>query len=101
MKKNIADGFICEINDIMDNSINMISTKEEGDFIIINNETCLFKGQMEKLTNDDKKVFIGKGELYLKNGVKYKGILIDGKLNGIGRYINEKFICYEGILQDK
>ena len=89
-----------KINDIIDNSINMISTKEEGDIIIINNETCLFKGQMEILTNGDKKEFIGKGELYLKNGVKYEGIFINGKLNGVGRYINEKFICYEGIFND-
>ena len=89
-----------KINDIINNNKNLISTKEEGEFIIINNETCLFKGQMEKLTNDDKKELTGKGELYLKNGVKYEGIFINGKLNGIGRLINEKFICYEGIFND-
>ena len=88
-----------KINDIINNNKNFVSTKEEGDFLIINNETCLFKGQMEKLTNY-KKELTGKGELYLKNGVKYEGILINGKLNGVGRYINEKFTCYEGIFND-
>ena len=89
-----------KINDIIKNNKNLIFTKEEGNFIIINNETCLFKGQMEKLANNDIKKLTGKGELYLKNGVKYEGIFINGKLNGIGRYINEEFICYEGIFKD-
>ena len=90
-----------KINDIIKNNKNLISTKEEGDFIIIDNEECLFKGQMEKKElNDNNIILEGKGELYLKNGVKYEGIFINGKLNGIGRYINDKFICYEGIFND-
>ena len=89
-----------KINDIINNK-NLISTKEDGDIIIINNETCLFKGQMEKNEfNDNKKELTGKGELYLKNGEKYEGIFINGKLNGIGRYINDKCICYEGIFNN-
>ena len=89
-----------EINDIINNK-NLISTKENGDIIIINNEACLFKGLIEKNeSNDNKKELTGKGELYLKNGEKYEGIFINGKLNGIGRYINSKDICYEGMFNN-
>ena len=31
---------------------------------------------------------------------KYEGIFINGKLNDIGRYINDKCICYEGIFNN-
>ena len=93
-----------KINDIIKNNPNLISTKEEGDFININNEMCLFKGQFESIKDNVKNEYngikTGKGELYLKNGVKYEGIFIDEKLNGLGRYIDEKCICFEGIFKD-
>ena len=93
-----------KINDFIKNNTNLITTKEEGEFIQIDNEKCLFKGQFELVKNDDEnnnnEIKAGKGELYLKNGVKYEGIFINGKLNGIGRYINNKFVCFEGIFKD-
>ena len=36
-----------DLNDIINNK-NLISTKENGDIIILNNEACLFKGLIEK-----------------------------------------------------
>ena len=93
-----------KINDIINNNQNLISTKEEGDFIFIKNEKCLFKGKMEKPTPEDNNDIninlLGKGELYYQNGVKYEGIFINGKLNGIGRYIDDNFVCYEGIFKE-
>jgi hypothetical protein len=93
-----------KINGIIKNNKNLKTTKEEGDFIQINNELCLFRGQLELVKHNNKEdnneIIAGKGELYLKNGVKYEGIFLNGKLNGIGRFINEKFICFEGIFKD-
>lgn len=86
-------------NDIIKNNTNLISTKEEGDFITINNEICLFKGLMEN-KKDKKNNLTGKGELYFKNGSKYEGIFINGKLNGLGRYIDDKSVCFEGLFKN-
>ena len=99
---NTSDEFSQQkINEFIVSNKNLISTKEEGDFITKDNEICLFKGQYEKnkegVNASTYNNLTGKGELYYKNGIKLEGIFIDGKLNGIGRYIDGKFICYEGI----
>ena len=86
--------FQAKLNDEIKNNPNMISTVPPGKFININGEKCLFIGQYE-YSNSLNFNLKGKGSLYYKNGVKYEGIFLKGKLNGIGRYITEEGICYE------
>ena len=76
------------------------------------NEDCLYKGTLtldsiQKNKNvHSKKLYninslTGKGVLYLRNGKKYEGNFVDGKLNGWCRYINLKGVCYEGLFMEK
>ena len=88
-----------KLNDEIKNSTNLVTTESQGEFITINNETCLFIGQYDNPPSNNF-ILKGKGSLYHKNGVKYEGIFIDGKLNGIGRYISDKGVCYEGIFKN-
>ena len=92
--------FQAKLNDEIKNSPNLISTNSSGELFTIRRKKCLFIGQYDE-PNSEKLNFVlkGKGSLYYQNGVKYEGIFIKSKLNGIGRYITEHGICYEGIFK--
>ena len=61
-----------------------------------NEELFLYIGELDLYNGIN-----GYGELYLKNGKKYEGIFINGKLNGYGRLIDSlKMRCYEGNFKD-
>ena len=85
------DMLIC-INAIKDNK-GINHTKEEGQVMEYKGEKYLFIGET------DKNLFPqGLGILYTQ-GKKYEGNFIEGKLVGLGRYIDEEGTCYEGIFE--
>ena len=106
INSNDSDNYFsqAELNDRINNNSNLISSSSKGDIITISNEKCLFIGQYEKnekLNLLNKNIILtGKGSLYYKNGAKYEGIFIKGKINGLGRYISPDGVCYEGIFKD-
>ena len=87
-----SDDILIYINAIKDNrGIN--HTKEEGQVMEYKGEKYLFIGET------DKNLFPrGLGILYTQ-GKKYEGNFIEGKLVGLGRYIDEEGTCYEGIFE--
>ena len=92
--------FQAKLNDEINNSSNLITTSPSGEFLNIDGEKCLFIGQYDNPESPESNfVLKGKGSLYYQNGVKYEGIFIKNKLNGIGRYITDEGICYEGIFK--
>ena len=72
------------------------------------NTDCLYKGALNINSITKNKInktyninnLYGKGVLYLKNGKKFEGNFINGKLNGWCRFINSSGICYEGLFID-
>jgi hypothetical protein len=69
-------------------------TKEDGEVFEYKGEKYLYIGETDK-----NKMPTGFGVLYTQ-GQKYEGNFFRGKLIGLGRYINEEGICFEGIFDD-
>ena len=69
-------------------------TKEDGEVIEYKGEKYLYIGETDK-----NQMPTGFGVLYTQEK-KYEGNFFRGKLIGIGRYIDEKGTCFEGIFED-
>ena len=99
IKKELNDGFLLKLKMKEPNKDLKGEIRIKTDCLVkkyINGEPCLYKGELNIFGLPD-----GYGELYLKNGKKYEGKFIDGKLNGYGRLIDLfGIICYEGTFKD-
>ena len=76
------------------NLMNMSERDNENDnnnLIDYNGEKCIFKGKLE-----DKENINGKGIINLKDGRKYEGTFLNGKLEGNGIYTSSEGVIYEG-----
>ena len=78
----------------MNNNKGINHTKEDGEVIEYKGEKYLYIGETDK-----NQMPTGFGVLYTQDQ-KYEGNFFRGKLTGIGRYINEKGTCFEGIFED-
>ena len=100
MKKEFNDDFLEKLQ-LKESSqgITPLKRKIKTDCLIRKDskgEDYLYRGDL-----DLEGKFNGYGELFLKNGKKYEGKFIDGKLNGFGRLIDLFGIkCYEGKFKD-
>lgn len=98
IKKNFNDNFLSKLqlkkNAKSNSNIRtdcLIKKNKEG-----KEEGFLYKGELDKDGNIN-----GYGELYLKDGKKYEGKFINGKLNGYGRVIILFGLkCFEGNFKD-
>ena len=80
--------------DTMNNNKGINHTEEEGQIIEYNGKKYLYIGELGKNQKP-----MGFGVLYTE-GKKYEGNFSNGKLIGLGRYINEKGTCFEGIFEN-
>ena len=87
------DDMILLIN-TMNNNKGTYHTKEDGIVIEYRGEKYLYIGETDK-----NEFPIGFGILYTQ-GRKYEGNFYNYQLIGLGRYINEEGICFEGIFED-
>ena len=78
----------------MNNNKGMNHTKEDGMVIEYQGEKFLYIGETDK-----NGLPIGFGILYT-DGKKFEGNFYKYKLIGLGRYINEEGVCFEGIFED-
>ena len=78
----------------MNNNKGMNHTEEDGQIIEYHGKKFLYIGELDK--NQRPKGF---GVLYTE-GKKYEGNFSNGKLIGLGRYINEEGTCFEGIFEN-
>ena len=87
------EDMIVLINSMNDNKeTNKIN--ESGIIIEYNGEQYLYIGKTDK-----NQLPSGRGILYTQ-GEKYEGNFYKGKLLGLGRYIDDEGICYEGIFEE-
>lgn len=87
---------IFDINRLLRNEAQVSYT--EGIFVEYKGEKCFYRGYVDK--NSSFPNPSGEGEMYFKDGRKYSGFFDEGKFNGLGRYIDSKGWCYEGLFID-
>ena len=84
-----------ELINIMNSNKGINHTNEDGEVIEYKGDKYLYIGELDKQSKPN-----GFGVLYTTNGAKYEGNMCEGKLIGLGRYIDEEGTCYEGIFNN-
>ena len=93
-KENDENADMMILINTMNNNKELKKTDENGFIIEYNGEKYLYIGKTDK-----NQLPSGQGILYTQ-GEKYEGNFYKGKLLGLGRYIDDEGICYEGIFED-